>query len=626
MHINFVMALRKFAAPALAAVCALICPGPAAAHPPAGTETWTEVKAPHFSVYTNASPRDGQGVAAQFEQIRAVILSLLKPPRADTGEPISILALKNEASFIGLLPEFYEKKGSIHPGGLFASAADRNYVALRLDAPSDANYQVLYHEYTHLLLRLNYGNLPLWLSEGLAELYGHTYIGEKEVIVGEPSRTHLLLLRESRLLPLEALFAAGHDSPLANEQNKASMFYAEAWAVVHYLTFGEPSARGEPLKQYLQLVVRDHVDPLQAARRAFGDLDALSKAIESYAHRETFFHLTLPPPAPVEEFRFPSRPLSEAEVLSLRGNFLAHTRRPAESRPLLEQAAKLDPRLASPHEGLGLLAYEDKNFPEATAEFQRALDLGSTSALALYFSAQARIHGAGMTMAAVKDSVALLRKAVTLHPDFAPAHAELGSLLAAEGADLEDALRCAVRATVLEPGDTGYLIEAGSLLLRLNRVLEAREFAGRALAQAGDPEELRSAQQFLAVAERASDSLKPLPAAAATPGLAGAGDSPAEGSLDAPARFSDRAGEIQGKVTKAQCRESALSLTLRIGASSLRLEAPDYKTIEYLTDRWEPPRDFLPCRDLLGHEIRAAYRNVSPGAQEAEVSAIQVLE
>src|SRR5208282_4096328 len=498
------MSLGRILCAAVTASVAAIVLGAAAGHSAAKAGTWTEIKSPHFIVYTDASPKEGRRTADQFEQVRAVFLKLMGKARADAAEPIVILAVKNETGLRELLPQFYEVKGRVHPGGIFQAGAERNYVALRLDAPAESASELLYHEYTHFLVRLNYGTIPVWLNEGLAEFYGHTRIGEKEVIVGQASPSHLLLLRDSKLLPLDALFAAGHDSPLYNEENKATVFYAESWAIVHYVLLSSRGAQAGELPEYLRLVLAEGVSPVEAAHRAFGDPAALTKTIENYARGQTFFQLKMPPPARIEESSYSTRPLSEAESLAVRGKFLAYSRRPVEARPLLVRAVALDPRLASPHEGLGLLELEAGAYDAAVKEFSEAVELDSRSAMAYFFSAQAALRRSGNDPDALKEAERKLRTAVELNPDLAPVHAQLALLLSAEKTDLNGALQHALRAAALQPGDTGYLVNAGTILIQLNRFEDAEKIGTRALAQARDPGQRRAAQSLLESAHRAA--------------------------------------------------------------------------------------------------------------------------
>ena len=196
-------------------------------------DTWLQVTSPHFTVYSNASEKDARQTADQLERMRLVFHTAF-PKLTENGVPIVVLALKDGQSFRALEPEEYLAKGQLELAGLFLRAPDKNYVLLRLDARGAHPYAAVYHEYTHLLLSPA-ESLPLWLNEGLAEFYQNTDIHEKDVWLGEPSRESLYVLRQNQWLPLPVLFAVDHNSPYYHEENKGSIFYAESWALTHYL-------------------------------------------------------------------------------------------------------------------------------------------------------------------------------------------------------------------------------------------------------------------------------------------------------------------------------------------------------------------------------------------------------
>ena len=217
-------------------------------------ETWTEVRSPHFVVVTVAGEKQGRQVAEQFEQIRAVFKSVFPGARIDPGQPIIILAVKDEKGLKALLPEFWETKGHTHPAGLFQRGPEKNYVALRLDVQGDNPYHVIYHEYFHLLESLNWEGVPTWLNEGMADFYGNTSIHGKEARLGLPDEYQSQVVKQNKLIPLEQLFAADQNSPYYNEANKTSMFYAESWALTHYLMLGDRGAHSKLILDFLTLL------------------------------------------------------------------------------------------------------------------------------------------------------------------------------------------------------------------------------------------------------------------------------------------------------------------------------------------------------------------------------------
>src|SRR5689334_345456 len=95
---------------------------------------WTEVRSPHFTVVSNAGEKEARRVADQFEQVRVLFHAALPNLRVDPAQPVVILAAKNEATMKALLPEHWEAKGQVHPGGIYQPGEDKHYVVLRLDA------------------------------------------------------------------------------------------------------------------------------------------------------------------------------------------------------------------------------------------------------------------------------------------------------------------------------------------------------------------------------------------------------------------------------------------------------------------------------------------------------------
>src|SRR5215467_668584 len=248
--------------------------------PAAGKDTWVEVRSSNFTVLSNAGEKEARRVADQFEQFREVFHATLPQMRVDLGKPLVIFAVKDEDSLKLLLPGFWEQKGHVHPAGLYSSGEERHFVAVRTNLEGEIPYEIVYHEYTHAIMDLNFRGLPVWLGEGLAEFYGHSVIHDKEIEVGKIAPYHLLILQQNRLIPIDALLTADHQSPYYNEQHRASMFYAESWAIVHYLMM-DPDAKTRQLFGKFLTAWEASGDQVQAAQSTFGDLKSFSKGMES---------------------------------------------------------------------------------------------------------------------------------------------------------------------------------------------------------------------------------------------------------------------------------------------------------------------------------------------------------
>src|SRR6185437_3615494 len=308
-------------------------------------EVWFEARSPHFVVVCNAGEKQARKTARQFEQIRSVFRQYIVIASSHSSPVITIFAVKNEKSLRALLPEYWATKGHTHPAGIFFYNLGQLEAAVQLDAQEPNPYAGLYHEYYHSLTMPYSPGLPVWLAEGLADFFGNSEVNEKEAVLGEPNPNLIEELRENRLIPLDVLFRVDQTSPYYNEQNQTSMFYAESWAITHYLMLGDNGSHKKFLLAYLQGLQQDDAQN-EAATKAFGDLNKLQKDLQRYINGSSFFQVHGPAPAPIPDGDLQTREISDAEADAYLGGFAALRGHPQEAKPLLEQALQLDPKLA----------------------------------------------------------------------------------------------------------------------------------------------------------------------------------------------------------------------------------------------------------------------------------------
>lgn len=304
----------------------------------------------------------------------------------DNFAPIVVLAVKDDNDFRALEPQVYLAKGQVKLDGLFLRVPDKNYVLMRTDAEGDHPYAVIYHEYTHLLTSRASEWMPLWVNEGLAEYYETTEIHENNIALGKASNENLALLRQSKLLPLATLFTVDYNSPYYHEQNRASIFYSESWALTHYLQINDVKDKTDRLEEYLELVSHD-VDPVAAGKRAFGDLNQLQAKLEAYIRQERYTYYGGSASTNVDASSFKVQPLTAPQVDAVRADFLAYVDRTADSRALLERVLKEDPNNVEAHETMGYLAFHAGHLDEARTWYEQAVKLDSQSYLAYYYYA-----------------------------------------------------------------------------------------------------------------------------------------------------------------------------------------------------------------------------------------------
>ena len=560
---------------------------------------WVQVRSPHFTLVSNACVEAASEATLRFEQIRGAFRQALPDARTDPGQPIVILAAKDEESLRELLPQYWERSNSLKPAGVFLAGPERHYVALRLDVRGRTPYRTLYHEYFHLLMRINHPRVPLWASEGLAEFYAHTRISEDGISVGLPSQAHLSRLRSEKRLPLKTLFAVDRRSAHYNEAQKVSIFYSQAWALTHYLmTAGRGEGATSPIDQLLGLM-QQGVRSDQAVEMALGPLYRLEAHLTEYVAGDEFRFFTYPLGLK-EQVGLEVSSLSPAEAFSFRAAFLVRNDRAAEAQDLIYRALSVNPNEALAFESLGYLHYRGGRRYEAFDAFETAVNLGSSSYLSHYlyaYLAATEKHETDTARSRIESS---LRRAIQLRPGFPYSYSALASHFLRQNEKLEEAVDLATTACRLEPSNMRLLQTLGHSFLSLERLDEARQVVARMGRIATSREDRK-------ISERLSRQIEEKVVKIEEQVVQDTVKWTYEYTLETENSNGNQprgipAGlikEAAGKFSSVRCEPPVyLELTVQKKGEALSLVSWDYTLVEYVV----PSRSdqFDPCRHLEG--------------------------
>jgi tetratricopeptide (TPR) repeat protein len=557
---------------------------------------WIQVRSPNFIVLTDANEKHGRAVAFQFEIIRAVFRQFFNIPGSAKDPPVIIIAVKDENDLKLLVPEFWAKKGSMHPGGFYLPGPEKNYIALRLDATTKQEgegepFEPLYHEYVHFLTRRMMSQLPLWLVEGLAEFYGNIRIEGNRVFVGVHSDSNLEVLHSTPPLPLSTLFAVNASSPYYHEENKASIFYAESWALTHYLTTRDWHEGTHHVTEFVTLLGQG-VGAEEAARRTIGDPAQLQNELLEYIDRRAFTAARLDAPPRLDPKDFEAAPASDAESLAMRADFMAHDRHYQEAQQMLEEALKLDPKLAAAHESMGFIFAEQGKMDEATKWYSQAVALNSQSFLANYYYAVNLLKGSLDDDSAAKAESSL-RAAIKIAPDFAPAYDALAYLVASHYKNWAEAYRMAFTAVTLEPGNDAFRHNADQVAARLH-AQQNQEFQMKSKEQAEGSGKAQS---------EAADVHPPRP------------------------ELLETFKRVEGIIEEAACSGTAtLEVTLRSTAGAIRLYNDNRQRMAYANLNFQPKSILHPCFDIKGWHARIAYHPAKGQEGQGEMVAVELIK
>jgi tetratricopeptide (TPR) repeat protein len=423
---------------------------------------WYEASTAHFNIYSCGNWQDTYRLAGRLEQFCRAY-AMLAGKDAVESPPTVVLAFPSHDAMKPFLPLYNGQPGNI--AGFFTRGSDENLIVLSLPGADSPDMDIIFHEYAHLLLRRNDQIWPLWLKEGMAEIYSTFTTSGRYCEIARPIDRHLETLANEPLMPLDELFSVTHDSPQYNEATRQGVFYAESWLLTHYLIAGDNGILRSRFPQFTALLKQGEL-PEEAFTNALGvSLSAMERALHRYLARNEFDPIVLKLSgslsAPVN---VSTRAVTPVEILFRFGDEQLRIGRLDGAQDWFTQAKQLAPLSPLSWEGLGLLASRRGDSGGAVSDLQQALHLGSDSFLAHYIYAQEKYHltaGGSDMHAPIHGDLAgeiqgELEKSIALMPNFASAHELLGFFEMVQGDDLAAAEQQLNEAIQLEPENPSY--------------------------------------------------------------------------------------------------------------------------------------------------------------------------
>lgn len=311
-------------------------------------ENWQRLRTNNFTVISNAGQNDIKRVATQLEVFRSVLAQLLPRARISSPVPNTVFLFKDHHSFRPFKPK-YKGDTRDNVAGYFLPGWDENQIALTGEVRGINPFEVIFHEYVHYVVNNSVNNTPVWLNEGLAEYYStFTILDDEEgkIRIGAPIARHLITLRNQTPPPLSKLLAVNRSSPEYNESAKAGTFYAQSWALVHYLLNGSKDGRRFPqLSDFLgRLAAGTPRD--EAFKQAFqADYQTIEQELRQYVSKFAFRVMegrASAATAGQDPKTLQTEPLTEIESQVFLGNLQQRVGRAEEAAERLEKAMRVD--------------------------------------------------------------------------------------------------------------------------------------------------------------------------------------------------------------------------------------------------------------------------------------------
>jgi tetratricopeptide (TPR) repeat protein len=382
----------------------------------AAQDPWLRMRTANFELFTDAGERTGRKVLEQFERVHSFFELAYKNQKAN-AKPVCLIVFRSVQDYRQYSPN-QAAAAYFQPGG------ERDFIVMTAEVTDSPRVPV--HEYTHLMIHQSDQRIPLWLNEGTAELFSTMEARGPRVLVGNVIPSHLAALAGGRWIDLNTLLATDRSSPLYNEKNRASIFYAESWLLVHMLN--------------LDASYRPHFSEFVAALQENGAAEAFQQAygkplteveddLYEYFQRKRVNGLLFPvqlsksadAPEVQPDARFGIR-LALARLLS---------DMPGKRNPAHTAYAELErdyPGQWEVEAGLAQWYWRERDGAEAARRYARALAMGCKDQRA--YIEYGRIL---LSTRREKEAAAALRSAVALDPANQQAHYELAIALTGSG-------------------------------------------------------------------------------------------------------------------------------------------------------------------------------------------------
>jgi len=588
---------------------------------------WLQVRSPHFTVMGDVAVRELRRVAERMEQLHAALGQLTRVSTADTGD-VTVVVFKDQRSFQPFQPRYDGKPAPV--AGYFLPGP-MNYIGILADRDYDyAN--LVYHEYVHLAAARALGPLPPWLSEGIAEFYSTFEVMDsgRMVQIGRVPVHHLDRLRHE-FLPLATLAKVDRDSPFYNERDKSSAFYAESWALVHFLYLGKERKYGKRFGPFVEALLNGVPFEVACEQQLGTPLPALEQEVRQYLGSLVFTAMrgTLPETLGALA-RLDATPVPEADAHAALAQLLLFLDQAEDARAHLDHAITVDPKQPLALARLADILAGAGKADEARALLGRAATAPGATYLSQFYRASALEHLGATDSAAL---VSAWRDVTTLNPNFAEGLTRLAQARADARDDLDEALTLQRRAMELTPGRDEYILGFARILIMRGDTRAAREVLGPLVARGSTPRIKTAARSYLGMAaqvELARAAGTEAPMAARPPEGPSAPQAPPPGA-PAPAATGrpdlrpPQAGEAQafGTLAAIECAQDGSVLVLQTAGGSLRMRGGTLDRVEFVSFRPDVAGGISCGAQPQALPVLTTYR---PGPQADTVGEVVVVE
>ena len=329
---------------------------------------WLEMTSDNFKVYSMLNEKKTSELVRQLELFRVLVLMVtnVKTDTSATPTEIYILRGRSEMTKIGISNKF---------SGLFRRGLRKNIIIVQANDITSGKH-IIQHEYVHYLMHNRSSiNYPMWYSEGFAEYLGATKMQRGKLRLGaalhtrQQEFTHLDWIPIKRILDPDAFdFWSGE---------LRAMFYAQSWAMVHYL-LSDPVHKSRFRKDMFNYLTfrKQGVDPIESFEKAFElDVDEFALKIKRYVKVNRYSAFSFDPDKLLPVFSPVVTKMERPEAALKLANLALEFGKIQEAENWFKIASEEESLRAYAEAGLGSILSIQNKFEEALPHFETAINI-----------------------------------------------------------------------------------------------------------------------------------------------------------------------------------------------------------------------------------------------------------
>jgi hypothetical protein len=273
---------------------------------------WQRIRMDGFTVMGTTGAKNLRQVAIGIAAFTSALTIHFPHVRVSGQVPTFVVVLKDFEAYRRFQPRDSRGRRVDSIAGYLESAADANYLVFPYER-GEAGSSLVYHEFTHYVIRQNVQTeVPLWLEEGLAEFYATFRPDFRDAsLLGAAPPERIRTLRQEPYVALRQVVSTRAIGQVLRSP-RSSVFYAEAWALVHYITMERQNSVQAPFDVYLTTLAETGSQD-EAFKAAFGvDVDDMDRELQSYVRYFSFRTAVVPRTAPPRIEPVEAIPQSEA--------------------------------------------------------------------------------------------------------------------------------------------------------------------------------------------------------------------------------------------------------------------------------------------------------------------------